>query len=86
MMASTLAWRVRVEKLFAFSLLNPCQVFKMWCLYSVDASLDVLGPAGVYATDTFGPRLPLIFAGAMAAWIILPLALAAIIFSRRSPV
>ncbi len=86
MMASTLAWRVRVEKLFAFSLLNPCQVFKMWCLYSVDASLDVLGPAGVYATDTFGARLPLIFAGAMAAWIILPLALAALIFSRRSPV
>jgi Cu-processing system permease protein len=86
MMAGTLAWRLRVEKLFALTLLNPCQVFKMWCLYAVDASLDVLGPAGAYATDTYGPRLPLIFGAALIAWIVLPLSAAALIFSRKSPV
>jgi Cu-processing system permease protein len=86
MMAGTLAWRFRVERLFAISLANPCQVFKMWCLHAADASLDVLGPAGAYATDAFGARLPWIFGAALGAWIIVPMTIAALVFSRRSPV
>lgn len=85
LMAGTVALKLRVEELFAVSLANPLQVFKMWSLHSVDATLDVLGPAGLYAIEEHGRRLHLYFAACLGAWIVLPLALAAAIFSRRSP-
>jgi len=58
----------------------------MWSLHAVDTSLDVLGPAGLYATEEFGRRLGAIFAGALAGWVIIPLAVAALTFRRRSVV
>jgi Cu-processing system permease protein len=85
LMAGTLALKLRIEQLFALSLINPLQVFKMWSLHAVDASLDVLGPAGLYASEEFGPRLHLIFGACLAAWIVLPLAAAGVLFTRRSP-
>jgi Cu-processing system permease protein len=85
LMAGTMAFRLRIEDLFALSLLNPLQVFKMWSLQSIDGSLDVLGPAGLYASEEFGPKLWMIFAACMATWIMLPLAIASVIFSRKSP-
>jgi Cu-processing system permease protein len=86
LMAGTLALRLRIEHLFAISLVNPLQVFKMWSLHAVDASLDVLGPAGLYASEEFGARLHAIFGACLGAWIVLPLAAAGILFSRRSRV
>ena len=85
LMAGAIALRLRIEELFALSLANPLQVFKMWSLHAVDATLDVLGPAGLYAMDEYGARLHLIFGACLAAWILLPLALAVAVFSRRSP-
>jgi Cu-processing system permease protein len=84
-MAGTLAYKLRIETLFVLSLLNPLQVFKMWSLHAIEATLDVLGPAGLYATEEVGPRLHLIFAGALAAWVIAPMAAALAVFARRSP-
>lgn len=86
LMAGTLAFRLRIQELFALALLNPLQVFKMWSLLSVESSLDILGPAGLYASEEYGSGLHVIFGACMAAWIILPLAAAGIVFSRRSPV
>jgi len=86
LMAGTLALKLRIEELFALGLINPLQVFKMWSLHAAAASLDVLGPAGLYATEEYGAGLHLLFGGALAAWIALPLAIGAIIFSRRSAV
>lgn len=85
LMAGAMALRLRIEQLLALSLLNPLQVFKMWSLHAVDSTLDVLGPAGLYAVDSFGPWLHAIFGASLAAWIVLPLAVAAVVFSRRSP-
>ena len=85
LMAGTLAFKLRIEELFALSLLNPLQVFKMWSLQAVDASLDVLGPAGLYATEEYGSRLHALFGLCLLAWIVLPLLLASAVFSRRSP-
>lgn len=85
LMAGTIAFRLRIEDLFALSLVNPLQVFKMWSLQSIDASLDVLGPAGLYATEEYGSRLGVIFGACLMAWIVAPLALAGLVFARRSP-
>src|SRR5262245_57718886 len=86
LMAGTLALKLRIEQLFALSLINPLQVFKMWSLHAVDASLDVLGPAGLYASEEFGSKLHLIFGACLLAWVVLPLSAAGVLFSRRSPV
>ncbi len=85
LMAGAIALRLRIEELFALSLANPLQVFKMWSLHAADASLDVLGPAGLYATEEYGRGLHAMFAGCLAAWIVLPLVAAAFVLSRRSP-
>ncbi|HZW11481.1 MAG TPA: ABC transporter permease [Phycisphaerales bacterium] len=85
LMAGAMALRLRIEELFALSLVNPLQVFKMWSLHSVEASLDVLGPAGLYATEEFGPGLHAIFGACMLAWVVGPLLAAAAAFSRSSP-
>ncbi len=85
LMAGTIALKLRIEDLFSLCLLNPLQVFKMWSLHAAEASLDVLGPAGLYASEEFGGRLHLIFGIALGAWVVLPLALAAAVFGRRSP-
>jgi Cu-processing system permease protein len=86
LMAGTLALKLRIQTLFALSLANPLQVFKMWSLHAIDATLDVLGPAGLYAVEEHGHRLHLLFGGALALWAMVPLVVAAVIFSRRSPV
>jgi Cu-processing system permease protein len=85
LMAGAVALRLRIEQLFALSLANPLQVFKMWSLHAVETSLDVLGPAGLYASEEYGQRLHLIFGACNLAWIVLPLAGAALALSRRSP-
>jgi Cu-processing system permease protein len=86
LMGSTLVFKLQVADLFRLSLLNPLQVFKMAALGSIHASLDVLGPAGLYATQTYGDGLPWIFAGALAAWTVLPLAAAFAVFTLRGDV
>jgi Cu-processing system permease protein len=85
MMAGATAMRLRIESLFALSLINPLQVFKMWSLHAVDASLDVLGPAGLYAMDEHGSMLHVYFGTSLLAWAVVPLAIAAVVLSRRSP-
>jgi len=85
LMAGAVALRLRIEQLFALSLVNPMQVFKMWSLHAADASLDVLGPAALYAVEEHGPRLHALFGACLAAWVVLPLGLAGLCLSRRSP-
>lgn len=85
LMAGAMAMRMRIENLFALSLANPLQVFKMWSLHAVDASLDVLGPAGLYATEEYGRSLHLVFGACLAAWIVVPISVAGVVLSRRSP-
>ncbi len=85
LMAGAVALRLPIEDLFALSLANPLQVFKMWSLHVVDASLDVLGPAGLYAVEEYGPALHAVFGACLAAWVVAPFLAACAVFARRSP-
>ncbi len=85
LMAGTMAMRLSIETLFGLAVASPLQAFKMWSLQNVDASLDVLGPAGLYAQLEFGHSLQLLFAGVLIAWIVIPLLFAGFVFNRRSP-
>ena len=83
LMAGALTFKLSIEHLFGLALLNPLQVFKMWSLQSVDASLDVLGPAGLYAQETYGRLLNVIFGICLTLWTLVPLAIASLVFNRR---
>lgn len=83
LMGSAITLRMSAAELLACALLNPLQVFKMFAVSGMHRSLDLLGPAGLYASQTYGAALPALFGAVLTVWIILPLAAAWAIFSRR---
>ncbi|MCA9283851.1 MAG: ABC transporter permease [Phycisphaerales bacterium] len=85
LMAGTLAFRLRVEELFSLAVANPLQACKMAAMQQMHASLDILGPAGLYAMQTHGEHLRVILLAVLAGWIVVPLAASLAVFSRRSP-
>jgi Cu-processing system permease protein len=83
LMGTTLAFKLPIQTLFNLALINPLQVFKMSSLISINATLDVLGPAGIYAMQTYRDSLTWLFLGSLFAWIVLPLVVSYLIFVRR---
>jgi len=86
LMAGSLIFKLRVQEIFALASLNPLQAFKMGVIVSMNASLDVLGPVGAYASHTLGAAMPWVLAGSIFAWIVLPLAAALVLFARRKSI
>ncbi len=83
LMGSAIVFELEVDELLRLALLNPLQVYKMSAVGGIRASLDVLGPAGLYATRTFGDALPALLAGLLAAWAVVPFLVTTVIFVRR---
>ncbi len=83
LMGSALVLRIDIQTLFALALLNPLQVFKMAAILAIRGSLEVLGPAGLYALRAYGDRLGSLFLVILLAWTILPLAFTYLIFRQR---
>lgn len=76
--------RLGAQQLFHLSLLNPLEAFRMASVFSLRSSLDSLGPAGLYATRTYGSATLALFMGALALWACLPATLSYAVFRRRS--
>jgi Cu-processing system permease protein len=76
LMGTAIVMKLDIGALFSLSLINPLQVFKIATVNGLRASLEVLGPAGIYATRTYGDTLMLMLTGVLALWIILPMAAA----------
>ncbi len=83
LMGATVMFKLPVQQLFGLSLVNPTQAFKLAAVGGFDSTLDLLGPAGLYGVQTFGSWLMPMLLGAMAAWVLVPMTLAAVLFTRR---
>lgn len=83
LMGGALALKMTTQELLVASLVNPLQVFKMLAVSGIHRSLDLLGPAGLLAANTLGNALPLALGAILAAWTLLPLLAAGVIFARR---
>lgn len=82
-MGTTISMRLPIQTIFLIAVLNPLQMFKIASILTIQANLEVLGPAGLYATDQFGGLLlPLLLVG-LLIWIFLPLVAAVVIFARQ---
>lgn len=82
-MGTALSTQMPIQAVFFIAVLNPLQMFKIASILTIQANLEVLGPAGLYAADQFGGLLlPMLLLG-LIAWIILPLLSALTVFSRQ---
>lgn len=86
LMGTTLAFKLPISALFHLALANPLQVFKMSALVNINATLDVLGPAGIYAMQTYRDSLDWLFVGALMGWVLLPLLISLALFYQRGDV
>jgi len=86
LMAGTVLFKLRVQEVFAIGVLNPLQAFKMAVIVNMNASLDVLGPVGMYASRTFGSGLPWLLALVLGVWAIVPMVIAVLVFRKRGAV
>ena len=75
-MGTAIVLRIPIDNLFWLSLINPLQVFKMAAILDINTTLDILGPAGVYAMQEYGDDLLWVFVATLAIWICVPAALA----------
>ncbi len=82
LMASSIIFKLRVQEIFAVATLNPLQSFKMGVIVNLNATLDVLGPVGAYASITLGGALPWVLGASLVLWMLVPLALATLLFAR----
>jgi Cu-processing system permease protein len=83
LMGTAITMRLEVEQLLWLSLLNPLQVFKMAAILDINTTLDLLGPAGIYAMQEYGDQLRGLFLALMALWIVAPAAAAYVRFKLR---
>lgn len=74
LMGTAVVMKLHISTLFNLTLLNPLQVFKIATVNSLRASLEILGPAGIYATRTYGPALNALLVAVLVGWIALPMA------------
>jgi Cu-processing system permease protein len=82
-MGTAVTMQLPIEAVFFIAVINPLQMFKIASILTIQANLEVLGPAGLYATDQFGGLLlPLLLLG-LLIWIVLPLLGAMALFARQ---
>jgi Cu-processing system permease protein len=78
-----MALRVPIPNLFLLSLANPSQVFKMAAILNINATLDILGPAGIFALQRYGQSLLAVFLAVLVLWTVAPAVLAYLRFAAR---
>jgi len=73
LMSTTVAMKLKIQTLFGLALINPLQVFKIAAVNSLRASLEILGPAGIYATRTYGDALITLLVSVLLVWVLVAL-------------
>jgi Cu-processing system permease protein len=84
MMGTAIVLRLPVNGLLWLALANPLQLFKLAAIAALQTNLEMLGPAGIYATQTYGDALWLLLAALLALWVLLPALAALARFVSRS--
>ncbi len=81
-MGSSMVLGMSTETLLSLTALNPLNVYKLASVDLLHTSLDVLGPAGIYAVDHFGATFSYIMLGVLVLWIVVPLPIGYWLFKR----
>ncbi len=84
LMGSALMMKLSTGTLLGLAIANPVQAFKIASLMGLNATLDLLGPAGMYAVTVYGEGLARLLIAILLAWTLAPLLVSGFIFGRRS--
>ncbi|VAV98792.1 hypothetical protein MNBD_ACTINO02-2439 [hydrothermal vent metagenome] len=85
-MGTSVATQVPTWGLLVSAVLNPVEAFRLASLSAFSGSLDVLGPAGRYAVDTFGDKLGMLLFFIVGIWAAVPTLVAWIRFTNGGDV
>ena len=83
LMGTAVVTQMPIEQVFWITAINPLQLFKMAAILSLQAHLEVLGPAGIYAIREFGNSLMLIMLAGLILWVFIPLGVALAVFPQQ---
>lgn len=83
-MATSLATRMNVGVLLTLTAINPAEAYKIASVAALSGSVDVLGPGGRLASDTFGSAIMPVMVGIMVLWTIVAVVAGWLFISRRS--
>lgn len=67
-MVTALATHMNTHVLLALTMLNPIEAYKIAAVSAISGSIEVLGPGGRLATDTFGGAIMPVMVGVLVAW------------------
>jgi Cu-processing system permease protein len=81
-MGSSMVLGMSPDTLLLLTVINPLDVYKLVSVDLLHTSLDVLGPAGIYAVDQFGSSFSYLMLGLLALWIVVPLPIGYWFFKR----
>ena len=84
LMGTSLVMDLRPDTLLAATLVNPLDVYKILSVDRLQTSLEILGPAGTYATNELGAALPPVMLFILDLWVILPHPLGNVIIKRAN--
>lgn len=82
-MGTSLMLRLKAKHLLLMTLVNPLQEFKLTAVLLLRGGLESLGPAGLYATRTFGDGVMPMLICLLIAWTVGPLIAAFAVLRRR---
>lgn len=82
LMGTAMVLNLGVSQLLTLTVLNPMQIFKIAAILNLRGSLEVLGPAGIFALRTYGAQLMPVLVFILLAWIFIPLGLAYTAFKK----
>ncbi len=83
LMGTAIVLKLQISELFYLSIINPLQVFKVSSILILNGNLNVLGPGGTYAIQTYGKSLLPLLLGILFLFTIFPMILACLIIQRR---
>lgn len=83
LMGTSMATHMSESALFFSATANPVEAFRLSAMTALGGSLDVLGPVGTYAVDTFGDGVRWVTAASLVIWAVVPAVLGAVLFGRR---
>jgi Cu-processing system permease protein len=82
LMGTAVILKLSPGALLASTLINPLESYRIAAIDLLRDSMELLGPAGLVAQDTFGGWSTAVLTGIMLAWLVVPLAIAYVTLRR----
>jgi ABC-type transport system involved in multi-copper enzyme maturation permease subunit len=81
-MGTSVVMDLGIKQVFALTLFNPTEVFKIASVLILSPRFEILGPVGIYALNTFGQvGLLCLLISVLLLWTLFPLAWGYLIFN-----